>query len=97
MIDLSDVISLGAIAAINTVYSQGTTFSPIILDSVGCTGMERRLLDCPNRGLLVHSCSHSNDAGVSCMPGMLSMEVTQYTIMYIIIEIRLQKWRNSSS
>ena len=40
---------------------------PIFLDELGCTGTETSLLQC-NRftGLGLHSCDHSQDAGVSC-------------------------------
>ena len=60
----------GAVARVNAAFGQGSTSSPIFLDSVRCNGLERQLLECDNRGLEVHSCSHSQDAGVSCMPGM---------------------------
>ena len=38
-----------------------------------CNGLEERLIDCPNRGIEVSSCSHSQDAGVICLaaPGIV--------------------------
>ena len=39
---------------------------PIFLDDVGCIGNETNLADCPHRGLGVHNCRHSGDAGVIC-------------------------------
>ena len=65
---------LGAVARVNAEFGQGSSGSPIFLDSVRCNGMERRLLDCESRGLEVHSCTHSQDAGVSCIPGMFDRD-----------------------
>ena len=38
----------------------------IWLDDVACTSLNTRLIDCTNRGLGVHNCVHSEDAGVRC-------------------------------
>ncbi len=50
-------------------FSQGT--GPIVLTNVQCIGVEQRLLECPNTALSL-SCSHSQDAGVTCQSGKSS-------------------------
>lgn len=36
------------------------------MDNVGCIGNETRLIDCPNNGVGIHNCGHTEDAGVTC-------------------------------
>lgn len=68
------VIVLGAIPVTDpTVYGVGTSNNPIMLDMVTCSGRESRLIDCSSRGILVHSCQHFQDAGVSCIPGKITL------------------------
>ena len=47
-------------------FGHGT--GPIFLNQLGCSGTESSLVDC-NRfaGLGLHSCDHSQDAGISCI------------------------------
>ena len=49
------------------IFVRGT--GPIFLDNVGCRGDETSLDDCPHRGVGVHNCVHSKDAGVICSQG----------------------------
>ena len=42
----------------------------IILDGVVCNGNETRLENCSSRGLGVHNCYLSEDAGVICAEGI---------------------------
>ena len=59
---------IGAVA----VYSFPGGTGSILLDNLHCTGRESRLIDCPHRGVGVHNCYHSKDAGVRCVrPCML--------------------------
>ena len=44
----------------------GPGVGDIFLDDVGCRGNETNLADCPHRGVSVHNCRHSEDAGVIC-------------------------------
>ena len=38
----------------------------IFLNNVACTGLERRVFDCPHSGFETNSCLHSQDIGVQC-------------------------------
>ena len=41
----------------------------ILLQNLACSGDELMLINCSHSGLGVHSCSHSQDAGVVCLEG----------------------------
>ena len=51
----------------SNIFDRGV--GPIFLDNVGCSGNETNLADCPHRGVGVHDCHHSEDAGVICSQG----------------------------
>ena len=63
---LTDPTSDGVEVLSGSQFGHGT--GPIFLDQLGCSGTESSLLQC-NRfaGLGLHSCDHSQDAGVSCI------------------------------
>ena len=44
------------------------------MDYVNCSGSEVRLWDCPHFTHSYSGCSHSDDAGVRCRPGMTWIE-----------------------
>ena len=59
---------VGATARSSAFFGQGV--GSIFLDNVGCSGTESRLIDCAHSGIGSHDCSHSEDAGVTCLaPG----------------------------
>ena len=47
-------------------FGPGSARMPIYLDEVACNGTESRLADCGHRGIGIHDCVHSEDAGVVC-------------------------------
>ena len=55
----------GAIAYNNARFGRGS--GGIFLSNVGCRGTESSLLSCSNPGIGVHTCDHSDDAGVRCL------------------------------
>ena len=59
----------GATALSFAAFGQGT--GPILLDNVACGGSEARLFDCPNSGVGIHNCGHSEDASVRCQSMLL--------------------------
>ena len=61
-------VNLGAIARTNAYFGQGSSTSPILLQRLGCSGTESRLVDCRHSGVGVVSsfCGHGDDAGVTC-------------------------------
>ena len=67
--DLHISIIIGAQGESNAIFGQGS--GPIWLSDVGCSGTEGRLLDCSTGVVGGHTCSHSDDAGVTCNTSML--------------------------
>ena len=59
----------GTVVRTNAYYGRGSGL--IMLTNVGCTGEEQNLLNCTYTGYGVTSCSHYEDAGVSC-PGIIT-------------------------
>ena len=58
-----------AVAINNGIFGPGT--GPIFLDEVTCSGDETILSNCTHRGIGVHNCYHSEDAGVICPQGVV--------------------------
>ena len=57
----------GAIAVTRAQFGSGVGI--IHLDNVQCNGSESILANCSHRGVGVHNCQPSEDAGVICSPG----------------------------
>jgi len=77
--------SNGALAYTNAHFGRGTGL--ILLDNVGCTGGESRLLDCSNAGVGVYSsnCGHDDDAGIRCNGNFLVVILYELVLLYMFI------------
>lgn len=64
-------------------FGRGT--GDILLDDLGCTGTEVSLFSCPNRGIGVHNCGHSEDVGVVCQCMSDKLFVAYYVGIRIIV------------
>lgn len=58
------IIAAGAVAFSFSHFGAGT--GGILLDNLGCSGFESRLLDCSHPTIGIHNCDHNADAGVRC-------------------------------
>lgn len=63
------IISIILGATVRSQTTIGSGLGPVFYDDVQCTGSELTLHDCPKAPLEENSCSHSNDVGVTCVPG----------------------------
>ena len=61
---------IGAVAVSGGSFGRGS--GHIFLNDVNCTGTEFNLTQCGHRGIGVHNCHHSEDAGVICPGGIHS-------------------------
>ena len=57
------VCNLDATPRLSAYFGQG--IGEILRQYLRCTGIERKLTDCPSSS---SSCSHTEDAGVTCLP-----------------------------
>ena len=64
-------IFTGTVARTNAFYGRGSGL--IMLTNVECNGEEKNLFNCNHTGYGVTSCSHSEDAGVTC-PGIEKLD-----------------------
>ena len=57
-------INVGAVATSRAIFGQGA--GPILLSDVQCSGTETSLIECYWTAHDIHTCLHSEDAGVIC-------------------------------
>ncbi len=65
---LCELFFLGTVAFRGAFFGEGT--GPIFLEGYECNDGDVRFLDCAARPLGIHTCNHSNDAGVKCIGQM---------------------------
>ena len=65
-VSINIINEIGATARLDAAFGEGS--GPTLLNNMRCTGLETRLLDCPNERLEI-MCAHSRDAGVICTEG----------------------------
>ena len=58
------MLGYSAVIATHVMYGQGT--GTVWLSNVDCTGSENSISECPHIGWGQTSCSHSQDASVTC-------------------------------
>ena len=63
----------------SSYFGQGS--GGIFLQNLACSGNELMLINCSHSGIGVHSCSHSEDAGVICLGGK-----SLYPSVYVLEE-----------
>ena len=69
---------IGASALTNS-YTESTW--PIHINDLNCSGSEESIWNCPHNGLISYSCSHYDDAAVSCQS-----EYIYYTNTYMYLQ-----------
>ena len=72
----SIMIHIGAESVPQAHFGQGD--GPVLLDNVQCNPRESTLslLQCRHRGVYIHNCDHTKDAGVRCEVEQVSMNVS---------------------
>ena len=68
------LISIDAVALDGAIFGSGS--GPIHMDDISCNGSETALLQCNHARS--HDCTHSEDAGVRCIPCKLNHSLANY-------------------
>ena len=71
----------GASPYSNSFYGRGN--GGIYLDDVSCSGNEQALINCSHRGIGVHGCTHSEDAGVMCLGKSINLTASITIEVYV--------------
>ncbi|XP_070176422.1 scavenger receptor cysteine-rich domain-containing protein DMBT1-like isoform X2 [Littorina saxatilis] len=62
-----------ALAVSSSIYGPGT--GTILLDDLQCTGTEKNLAQCGNKGFYNTNCKHSEDIGLQCSPQSVQLRL----------------------
>ena len=77
-------VNIGAMAFGEAIFGSGAPPQFILLDEVGCSGDENRLVNCSHRGINIHDCLHAEDACVRC-PLPPGEKATSYCCLLFIV------------
>ena len=82
----------GAVAR-GIAYYGSSSYGPVSIASIQCSGSETRLQDCGLSQTPSSACTHSRDAGVMCVgKRQQCMHATHKTFVIMIFNTSLCKW-----
>ena len=59
--------------AYHTSAKYGRGSGPVLMDYVSCTGSEGRLWDSCTHSAHYYGCTHDDDVGIECQPGIIAI------------------------
>lgn len=77
------VNNLGAAVLSGSNFGEGT--GRILLTGVNCSGQEQQLMNCNSSSRVDSSCTHSQDAAVSCAEGKYITAIITYLYVFLVL------------